>query len=45
MKSYQAKFESSQQKIVHMGGLQKLQTSKQSLKIPNPYKLSILGDI
>ena len=51
MKSYQTKFKSFQQKIVQMGALQKLQNSIQTLIIlwpsclPNPYKLSILGDI
>ena len=45
MKSYPTKF---QRKIVQMGALQKLQNSIQTLTIlylPNPYKLSILGDI
>ena len=50
MKSYPTKFESFLWKIVQMGTLQKLQNSIQTLIIflaclPNPYKLSILGDI
>ena len=47
MKSYPAKSESFQQKSVQMGALQKLQNSIQNFVacLPNPYKLSILGDI
>ena len=50
MKSYPTKFKSFLWKIVQMGTLQKLQNSIQTLIIflaclPNPYKLSILGDI
>ena len=50
MKSYPTKFKSFLCKIVQMGTLQKLQNSIQTLIIlvaclPNPYKLSILGDI
>ena len=50
MKSYPIKLESYQQKIVQIGALQKLQNSIQTLYnflacLPNPYKLSILGDI
>ena len=49
MKIYPSKFKSFQRKIVQMGALQKLQNSIQTLIIfwhvlPNPYKLSILGD-
>ena len=43
MKSYPTKFKSFLWKIIQMGTLQKLQNSIQTL--PNPYKLSILGDI
>jgi len=48
--SYPVNFESFQRKIIQMGALQKLQNSIQTLKIlwhflPNPYKLSILGNI
>ena len=39
MKSYPTKFKSFLWKIVQMGTLQKLAC------LPNPYKLSILGDI
>ena len=51
MKSYSTKFKSFLWKIVQMGTLQKLQNSIQTLTynflacLPNPYKLSILGDI
>ena len=50
MKSYPTKFKSFLWKIVQMGSLQKLQNSIQTLILflaclPNPYKLSILGDI
>ena len=50
MKSYPAKFKSFQRKIVQMGASQKLQNSIQILInfvacLPNPYKLSISGDI
>ena len=50
MKSYPTKFKSFLWKIVQMGTLQKLQNSMQTLIIflaclPNPYKLSIFGDI
>ena len=51
MKSYPTKFKSFLWKIVQMGALQKLQNSIQTLGynflacLPNPYKLSILGDI
>ena len=52
MKSYPTKFKSFLLKIVQMGTLQKLQNSIQTLiifwpfyRLPNPYKLSILGDI
>ena len=50
MKSYPTKFKSFLWKIVQMGTLQKLQNSIQILIIflaclPNPYKLSNLGDI
>ena len=53
MKSYPTKFKSFLWKIVQMGTLQKLQNSIQTLiiflaclpSLPNPYKLSILGDI
>ena len=46
MKSYPTKFKSFLWKIVQMGALQKLQNSIQNLAcLPNPYKLSILGDI
>ena len=50
MKSYPAKLKSFQQKIVQMGALEKLQNSIQTLInvvacLPNPYKLSSLGDI
>ena len=50
MKSYPVKFESFQWKIVQMGALQKLQKFRTNpLKfvacLPNPYNLSILGDI
>ena len=50
MKSYPTKFKSFLLKIVQMGTFQKLQNSIQTLIfflacLPNPYKLSILGDI
>ena len=50
MKSVPAKFKSFQRKIVQMRASQKLQNSIQNpynfvACIPNPYKLSILGDI
>ena len=50
MKSYPTKLKSFLWKIVQMGTLQKLQNPIQTLKKflacrPNPYKLSILGDI
>ena len=50
MKSYPAKFKSFQRKIIQMEALQKLQNSIQTLInfgacLPNPYKLSVLGDI
>ena len=48
--SYPTKLKSFLWKNVQMGTLQKLQNSIQTLKkffacLPNPYKLSILGDI
>ena len=48
MKSYPVKFESFQQKIVQMGALQKkFHTNPYNFWVclPNPYKLSILGEI
>ena len=49
MKSFLAKFKSFRLQIVQMGALQKLQNSIQTHNfvacLPNPYKLSILGDI
>ena len=53
MKSYPTKFKSFLWKIDRMGTLQKLPNSIQTLYhtynflacLPNPYKLSILGDI
>ena len=48
MRSYPTKFKSFLWKIVQMGTLQKLQDSIQYnflACLPNPYKLSILGDI
>ena len=50
MKSYPAKFKSFQQKIVQMGAFAqaaKLHTNPYNFVacLPNPYKLSILGDI
>ena len=45
MKSYPAKFKSFQQKIVQMGASQKLRPYNFVACLPNPYKLSILGDI
>ena len=53
MKSYSTKFKGFQGNIVQMGAFQKLQNSIQTLNqpynflacLPNPYKLSILGDI
>ena len=51
MISYSAKFKSFQRKIMQMEALQKWQNSIQTHAynfvacLPNPYKLSILGDI
>ena len=46
MKSYPTKFKSFLWKIVQMGTLQKLTNPYKFLAcLPNPYKLSILGDI
>ena len=49
MKNYPTKFKSMQRKIVQMGALQKFQNCKNSFNfvvcLPDPYKLSILGDI
>ena len=51
MKSYPTKFKSFLWKIVQMGALKKLQNSMQGNPynfvtcLPNPYKLSIFGDI
>ena len=45
MISYPTKFKSFLWKIVQMGTMQKLQNSIHLACLPNPYKLSILGDI
>ena len=45
MTSYPAKFKSFQPKVVQMGASRKLQPYNFVACLPNPYKLSILGDI